>query len=132
MSQTDDSLIKWANTHLPRSLQITDSTGSLFSGLGLLRLAESIKGQPSSPPVPDSAFPNDVHDDKLDGLFMLFDFLLDNDVKMGSVSINDVRLGKRDKIFQLLKALKAWDDKLKALDLRISSRATSPAAFLLK
>ena len=62
---------------------------------------------------------------------MLFDFLLDNDVKIGRVSINDVRLGKRDKIIQLLKALKAWEDKLKALDLRISSRATSPAAFML-
>jgi hypothetical protein len=62
---------------------------------------------------------------------MLFDFLLDGDVKIGRVSINDVRLGKRDKIIQLLKALKAWDDKLKALDLRVASRATSPAAFML-
>ena len=133
MSQADDSLIKWVNTHLPESLQITPLTGFLCTGLGLLRLAESIKGQPSSPPVPDSAFPADIHDEKLDGLFMLFDFLLANDVKMGSVSINDVRLGKRDKIFQLLKALKAWDDKLKALDLSITRglRATSPAAFML-
>jgi hypothetical protein len=116
MSQTDDSLIKWANTHLPGSLQINDSTGSLCTGLGLglLRLAESIKGKPSSPPVPDFAFPADIHDDNLDGLFRLFNFLLDNDVKMGSVSINDVRLGRRDKIIQLLRALKAWEDKLKA------------------
>jgi len=81
----------------------------------LLRLAESIKGRPSSPPVLDSAFPIDSNDDKLDGLFRLFDFLLDNDVKMGSVSINDVRRGKRDKIVQLLKALKAWDDKRRAI-----------------
>jgi len=44
-------------------------------------------------------------------LFKLFDFLLDNDVKMGNVSINDVRQGKRDKVMQLLKALKAWEDK---------------------
>ena len=70
-----------------------------------------------------------MHDDKLDGLFRLFDFLLDNDVKMGSVSINDVRLGKRDKIIQLLKALKAWEDKRKALAFSIS-KATSPTAFM--
>ena len=127
MSQADDSLIRWANIHLPQSLQITESTGYLCTGLGLLRLAESIKGQPSSPPVPDSAFPTDIHDDKLDGLFRLFDFLLDNDVKMGSVSINDVRLGKRDKIFQLLKALKAWEDKRKALALTVAP--SPPAAF---
>ena len=135
MSQTDDSLIKWANTHLPEPLQITDSdaTGFLSTGLGLglHRLAESIKGQPSSPPVPDSTFPTDVHDDKLDGLFRLFDFLLDNDVKIGSVSINDVRLGKRDKIIQLLKALKAWEDKQKAHALSITLKAASPAAFML-
>ena len=81
----------------------------------MLRLAESIKGVPSSPPVLDSAFPTDASDDKLDGLFKLFDFLLDNDVKMGSVSINDVRQGKPDKIVQLLKSLKAWDDKRRAV-----------------
>ncbi|KAF8914405.1 hypothetical protein CPB84DRAFT_1811707 [Gymnopilus junonius] len=102
----DDALIDWANSHLPEQLQITDPNGSLCGGLALLRLAESIKGRPSSPPVPDSAFPVDANDDKLDGLFRLFDFLLDNEVKMGSVSINDVRQGKRDKIIQLLKALK--------------------------
>ena len=129
MSEADNSLIKWANTHLPESLQITGSTGFLCTGLELLRLAESIKGQPSSPPVPNSAFPTDIHDDKLDGLFRLFDFLLDNDVKMGSVSINDVRLGKRDKIVQLLKALKAWEDKRKALAFTMA-KATSPTSFM--
>jgi hypothetical protein len=133
LSQADDSLIKWANTHLPESLQITDSTDFLCTGLGLglLRLAESINGQPSSPPVLDSAFPVDIHDDKLDGLFRLFNFLLDGDVRIGSVSINDVRLGKRDKIIQLLKALKAWEDKKKAHALSIILKATSPAAFML-
>ncbi|KAL4256745.1 Polar growth protein [Pleurotus pulmonarius] len=80
----DDKLIDWANGHLPSSLQIVDPLGPLCNGLALLRLAESIKGSPSSPPVPDSAFPRDSNDDKLDGLFKLFDFLLDNDVKIGS------------------------------------------------
>jgi hypothetical protein len=104
-------LIHWANTHLPKALQIKDPGVSDVGGLVLLRLAESIKGRPSAPPVPDSAFPSGPNDEKLDGLFLLFDFLLDNDVKMGSVSINDVRQGKRDKIVQLLRALKVWDEK---------------------
>ena len=105
-------LVEWANSHLPHSLRIPETTaGPLYGGLALLRLTESIKGRTATPSVPDSAFPSGPHDDKLDGLFRLFDFLLDNDVKMGSVSINDVRMGKRDKIVQLLKALKAWEDK---------------------
>lgn len=61
--------------------------------------------------VPDSVFPRGPNDDKTDGLLILFDFLLDNDVKMGSISINDVLQCKRDKIIQLLKALRAWDEK---------------------
>jgi hypothetical protein len=90
------------------------------SGLMLLRIAESIKGRPSVPPVPDSAFPLGPGDDRLDGLFRLFDFLLDNDVKMGSVSINDVRQGKREKLVQLLKALRAWEDKKTAITQTLS------------
>jgi hypothetical protein len=113
----ETALIEWANSHLPNSNKITDTFGPICGGLALLRIAESIRGKPSSPPVPDSAFPSDPSDDKLDGLFRLFDFLLDNDVKMGSVSINDVRQGKRDKIFQLLKALKTWEEKRRAVGL---------------
>lgn len=126
----DDGLIEWANSHLPSSLQITDPTGPLCGGLALLRLAESIKGRPSTPPVPDSAFPTDAGDDKLDGLFRLFDFLLDNDVKMGSVSINDVRQGKRDKIVQLLRALKAWEDKRKAIVQSIGKGSVQVGGFM--
>ncbi|KAF7984746.1 hypothetical protein HWV62_11697 [Athelia sp. TMB] len=111
----DAGLVDWANTHLPPSLRIADPNGQLCGGLGLLRIAESVRGKPASPLIPDSAFPSGPEDDKLDGLFQLFDFLLDNDVKTGSVSINEVRQGKRDKIIQLLKALKAWDDKRKAI-----------------
>lgn len=92
-----------------------DPNGPLCSGLALLRLAESIKGQAASPPVPDSAFPQDVQDEKLEGFVRLFDFLLDNEVKMGSVNINDIRFGKRDKILQLLKGLKSWEEKRKML-----------------
>ena len=111
----DASLIEWTNSHLPSHLQIKDPAGQLCGGLALLRLAEDIKGKPASPPVPDSAFPTGPYDDKLDGLFRLFDYLLDNDVKMGSVSINDIRQGRRDKIVQLLRALRAWEDKRNAI-----------------
>ncbi|KAJ4478978.1 hypothetical protein J3R30DRAFT_2697911 [Lentinula aciculospora] len=126
----DDGLIDWANSHLPSSLQIIDTNGAICGGLTILRLAEAIKGRPSSPPVPDSAFPSDPGDDKLDGLFRLFDFLLDNDVKMGSVSINDIRQGKRDKVLQLLRALKAWEDKRKAIAQSIGKGAMQAGGFI--
>ncbi|TFK46951.1 hypothetical protein OE88DRAFT_1738995 [Heliocybe sulcata] len=128
--EVDQDLVDWADSHLPQSLRISGTSGSLYGGLALLRLAESIKGKPSSPPVPDSAFPSGPSDDKLDGLFRLFDFLLDNDVKMGTVSINDVRQGKRDKIIQLLKALKAWEDKRKILAQSISNPAIPPGVYM--
>lgn len=35
--------------------------------------------------------------------------------KMGIVSINDIKQGRRDKTIQLLKALRTWGDKRKAL-----------------
>ena len=114
-SSVDAGLIDWANAHLPKNLQVTDPAGPLYGGLALFRLAEDIKGKQASPRVPDSAFPSGPDDDRLDGLFKLFDFLLDNDVKMGTVSINDIRTGKRDKIVQLLKALRAWEDKRRAI-----------------
>ena len=123
----DNNLIEWANSHLPTPHQITDTSGSLCNGLALLRLAEDIKGSPSSPPVPDSAFPSSPNDERLDGLFRLFDFLLDNDVKMGSVSINDIRQGKREKIVQLLYAMRAWEDKRKAIALSLTLHP-SPAS----
>ena len=80
-----------------------------------MRIAESIKGSPASPPVLDSSFPTGPSDDKLDGLFSLFDFLLNNDVRLGTVSINDIRQGKVDKTVQLLKALKSWEEKRRAI-----------------
>lgn len=124
------ALIEWANSHLPEALQMTDPVGPLCGGLGLLRLAEDIKGQPCSPPVPDSAFPSGPHDDKLDGLFRLFDFLLDNDVKMGSVSINDIRQGKRDKVVQLLRALKGWEDKRRTIAQSIGKGSVAAGPFM--
>ncbi|KAI0638634.1 hypothetical protein C8Q77DRAFT_1092036 [Trametes polyzona] len=126
----DAELIEWANSHLPSQLQIKDASGSLCGGLALLRLAEDIKGKPSSPPVPDSAFPTGPNDDKLDGLFRLFDYLLDNDVKMGTVSINDIRQGKRDKIVQLLRALRTWEEKRKAIAHSIGKGSVTAGPFM--
>lgn len=130
----EPSLIEWANSHLPAELQITDTSGSICGGLALLRMAESIRGKPASPPVPDAAFPTSATDDKLDGLFRLFDYLLDNDVKMGSVSINDIRQGKREKIIQVIKALKAWEDKRRQLAESLGKVPTmqgSPTTFMM-
>jgi hypothetical protein len=118
-------LVEWVNSHVPTSLQVTEISGC--SGLVLLRLAEAIRGHASIPPVPDSAFPSGPSDDKLDGLFRLFDFLLDNGVRMGSISINDLRQGKRDKIVQLVKALKAWEDKKKTIAQSLGSVPVSPS-----
>ncbi|KAL7282752.1 hypothetical protein ACG7TL_004227 [Trametes sanguinea] len=126
----DANLIEWANSHLPSQLQIKDTTGSLCGGLALLRLAEDIKGKPASPPVPDSAFPTGPNDDKVEGLFRLFDYLLDNDVKMGTVSINDIRQGKRDKIVQLLRALRAWEDRRKAIAASIGKGSVAAGPFM--
>ncbi|EJD52366.1 hypothetical protein AURDEDRAFT_55328, partial [Auricularia subglabra TFB-10046 SS5] len=109
----DAELIRWINAHLPDSLHVNDLSTSLSTGLVLFRLAEAIKGRPSG--VPDSVFPSGANDDRLEGLFKLFDFLLDNDVKTGSVSINDVRQGRRDKIVQLVRSLKGWEDKRLAI-----------------
>ena len=76
-----------------------------------MRIAESIKGTSASPPVLDTAFPSGPTDDKLDGLFSLFDFLMNSGVHLGVVSVSEIKQGRKDKIVQLLKALKSWEDK---------------------
>lgn len=99
-------------------------------GLALYRLAEAIKGKPTEPAVPDSAFPSGPNDDRLDGLFKLFDFFLDNDIRMGNVSINDVRQGHPDKIIHLLRSLKAWDDKRRQLARSIGRSGVYAGPFM--
>jgi hypothetical protein len=44
----------------------------------------------------------------LEGLFALVDFLLGED-NSGAVNINEVLQSKREKVFQLLRALRAWE-----------------------
>lgn len=59
--------------------------------------------------VPDSLF--DSSDEKVDGLMTLFDFLVDNDVKLSGVSIADVKEGRAEKIIGLVKAMKLWQER---------------------
>ncbi|KAF8318115.1 hypothetical protein DL93DRAFT_2076079 [Clavulina sp. PMI_390] len=132
----DAELISWINKRIPNSSRkATNMTTSLATGLVLYRLAESLKTNGDSdkgirggvPNVPDSVFSDDPGDDKLDGLFVLFDFLLDNDVRIGNVTINDVRSGDRDQLVVLVKALRAWGEKRSSLDSIFASKQT--AAF---
>ncbi|KAB5594201.1 Protein pob1 [Ceratobasidium theobromae] len=110
LSPGAQELVDWVNAKLPPTCPFAeDLSQSMSSGLILFRLAEAIKETDSG--VPDSAFPQGPGDERLEGLFKLFDFLLDNDVRMGSVSINDVRNGNSEKIAQLVRALKNWDEK---------------------
>jgi hypothetical protein len=108
-------------------------SASLATGLVLYRLSESIKtssqGKPDGPEVPDSFFINSPTDDKLDGLFLLFDFFVDNDVRIGNVTINDVKNGDRDQLVALVKALKAWEDRRHSLEnsLQRSTAAVGPS-----
>ena len=120
-SVVGEGLIDWANGHLPSNLQFTDISNC--GGLILMRIAESVKGKPASPPVLDSSFPSGPYDDKLDGLFSLFDFLLNNDIHLGTVTINDIRHGRKDKIIQVLKALKSWEEKRTEISQFLSNSA---------
>jgi hypothetical protein len=97
-------------------LRVRNLSEQNYSALALFRMAESIRGYPASPPVPDFVFPSGPSDDKsVEGLLTLFDFLVNNEVKIGSVSINDIKLQRPDKVAQIVKALKSWEDKQKML-----------------
>ena len=45
----------------------------------------------------------------LEGLFTLVDFLLGEDADFDAPNINDMLRSKREKAFQLLRALRAWE-----------------------
>ncbi|KAG9127426.1 polar growth protein [Ceratobasidium sp. 392] len=125
LSTDEQNLLEWVNSKLPPTCPLAqDLSMSMASGLILFRLAEAVKEVDSG--VPDSAFPQGPGDDRLDGLFKLFDFLLDNDVRMGAVSINDVRNGNGEKIAQLVRALKGWDEKRRAGPRQKQTMTTGP------
>lgn len=82
--------------------------------------------------MPDSAFPSSPSDDRFDGIVKLFDLLLDNDVRSMNVSINDVRQGRKEKVGQLLRALRSWEEKRKAVarSLERSGAGVSAGQFM--
>ncbi|KDQ15462.1 hypothetical protein BOTBODRAFT_292577 [Botryobasidium botryosum FD-172 SS1] len=128
-SIAEAELLRWINTRIPETCPpANDLAESLSTGLILFRLAEAIKGVPAG--VPDNAFPAANGEEKLEGLFKLFDFLLDNDVKTGSVSINDVRTGNREKIVQLVRSLKSWEDRRRSLIRASAKQAVSTGPWL--
>jgi hypothetical protein len=102
----EQALVHWVNSKLPSTCpRAQDLSSSFSSGLILFRLAEAIKETDCR--VPDSMFSQG----RVDGLFKLFDFLLENDVRMGAVSINDIRSGNPEKIVGLVYALRSWAQK---------------------
>ena len=103
---TEQSLIKWANGHLPGT-QISPR-GSICGGLELLQIADSIKDIRSRS-IPEGVISRGPDQETLEGLFSLVDFLLGEEDKSGTVDRNDLRRSKRDKIFQMLRALRAWE-----------------------
>jgi hypothetical protein len=120
------ALIQWINSQLPDQTPLaTDLSTSLSSGLILFRLAESIKygregasarirsPSPSDPLVPDSLF--EGGEERIDGLMKLFDFLLDNDVKLSGISMADVREGRSEKVSALVRSMKQWHDRRDAI-----------------
>ena len=111
-------------------MRVSETGDQLYGGLALYRLAEAIKGKPTEPPVPDNLFPSGPNDDRLDGIFKLFDFFLNNDIRMGNVSINDVRQGRRDKIIQLLRGLRAWEEKRKNIARSIGRSGAQVGPFM--
>lgn len=102
----EQSLIQWANGHLPGT-QISPR-GSICSGLELLQIADSIKDIKSRR-TPEGVLSRGLDQETLEGLFSLVDFLVGEEVKSGAVDFDDLRRSKRDKIFQMLRALRAWE-----------------------
>ncbi|KAG8755383.1 polar growth protein [Serendipita sp. 396] len=125
-SGSNAALIQWINSLLPdQTPQATDFSTSLSSGLILFRLAESIKygrelatvrlrsPSPDDPIVPDKLF--DDGDERIDGLMKLFDFLVDNDVKLSGISMADVKQGRSEKIIALVQSMKQWHERREAI-----------------
>jgi len=130
LNEPQNDLIRWANDHITIKLHLSDECGQLHTGLALFRICENIKGRPSDPPVPDSAFPQHSSDDRLDGLFKLFDFFLDNDVRVGNISINDVRFGDKEKILPVLRCMKAWEERRGTLAKSLGRNAAHAGPFM--
>lgn len=84
-------------------------TTSDYSELDLLRIAESIKDMRGSCTPTSMVSSQGPKHDTLEGLFALVDFLLGEDTNSEEVNIDDMLQSKREKAFQLLRALRAWE-----------------------
>lgn len=138
-SNSNAALIQWINSQLPDQTPLaTDLSSSLSSGLILFRLAESIKygrdyasarlrsPSPDDPIVPDHLFDN--QEERIDGLMKLFDFLVDNDVKLSGISLADVRDARPDKIIALVRSMKQWYDRRETIAKNVG--AGGPASMI--
>jgi hypothetical protein len=65
------------------------------------------------PVVPDSVF--DGGEERVEGLMRLFEFLVDNDVKLSGISMADVKEGRADKIAALVRSIKQWHERREAI-----------------
>jgi hypothetical protein len=94
-------------------MQIT-SQGSICGKLELLLIARSIKNTRCFA-IPDhDALSREYDNESLEGLFGLVDMLLDKEIASGAADTDDdVPRGNpsRDKVIQLLKALRAWEQR---------------------
>lgn len=102
----DQGLTKWASGNLPGT-SINDRISN-YSGLDLLRIAEQIKDIGGSC-SPDSVLSQRPDHEMLEGLFTLVDFLLGEDANSDAVNTDDVHRCRRDRVFQMLRALRAWE-----------------------
>jgi hypothetical protein len=102
----EQGLIKWANGHLPGTP--INQRISNYNGLDFLQIAESIKDIRGSC-APKNMISQGPDHEMLEGLFALVDFLLGEDANSGTVKVDEVLQSKREKAFQLLRALRAWE-----------------------
>ncbi|KZP00305.1 hypothetical protein CALVIDRAFT_595672 [Calocera viscosa TUFC12733] len=110
MSAHDQQLLDWVNATIPKSMpQATDLSQSFASGLVLFRLVEKISGKVQG--VPDALFMASLDsEDSFEGLFKLFDIMVENGVSTADVSMTDIHTGNVKGITQLIEAIKAWSD----------------------
>ncbi|KZT60847.1 hypothetical protein CALCODRAFT_480491 [Calocera cornea HHB12733] len=106
----DQQLLDWVNANLPKSTpQATDVSQSFASGLVLFRLVEKISGKVQG--VPDALFMASLDsEDSFEGLFQLFDIMVENGISTADVSMTDIHTGNAKSITQLVEAIKLWSE----------------------
>ncbi|EJU06671.1 hypothetical protein DACRYDRAFT_113317 [Dacryopinax primogenitus] len=110
LSAHDQELLDWVNANLPVSTpKSTDLAHSFASGLVLFRLVEKLSGKVQG--VPDALFMASLDsEDSFEGLFKLFDIMVENGISTADVSMSDVHTGDTKSIVQLVQSVKRWND----------------------